>query len=141
VIFKVLTIVAGLTIVLWSGTPSAHGQKATEIFIPVGQSPGLSGKKTVIGTIATIDARAQTVTVGGPSGSWSATITDRTKIWLDRSKLRLTSQKGTFADFKTGLLAEVKYLDPEATTKGKGTAEWVKIQVAEPSAPSGGQGR
>jgi hypothetical protein len=127
---KAVIGVIAIGVLLLGGTPSAHGQKATEMFIPVGQSPGLSEKISIIGTIETIDARTQTVVVAGPSGSWSATITDRTKIWLDRSKLRLSNQKGKFTDLRKGLLAEVKYETAEG--KGKGPAEWVKVQMVTP---------
>jgi hypothetical protein len=122
--------VIAIGVLLLAGTPSAHGQKATEIFIPIGESPGLSNKISIIGTIETVDARAQTIVVAGPSGSWSATITDRTKIWLDRSKLRLSNQKGTFKDLQKGLLAEVKY--EAAERRNKGPADWIKVQIAAP---------
>lgn len=113
---------------LWSGMLSAHGQKATEMFIPIGQSPGLSDTVSIIGTIETIDPRGHTITVAGPSGSWSATITGRTKIWLDKSKLRLPNQKGAFTDLQKGLLVEVKYEDPEGRGKGTGPADWIKVE-------------
>ena len=121
--------VVAIGVLLLGGTPSAYGQKATEMFIPIGQSPGLSNKISIIGTIETIDARAQTIVVAGSSGSWSATITDRTKIWLDKSKLRLPNQKGTFTDLQKGLLAEVKY---EESGVNKGPAEWIKVEIPEP---------
>ena len=120
--------VVAIGILLLGGTPSAYGQKATEMFIPIGQSPGLSNKISIIGTIETIDARAQTIVVTGSLGSWSATITDRTKIWLDKSKLRLPNQKGTFTDLRKGLLAEVKY---EEAGGSKGPADWIKVQIPE----------
>ena len=122
---------------LWSGMLSAHGQKATEMFIPIGQSPGLSNTISVIGTIETIDPRGHTIAITGPSGSWSAMITGRTKIWLDKSKLRLPNQKGTFADLQKGLLVEVKYEDPEGRGKAKAAADWIKVQITEPSAKAG----
>ena len=122
---------------LWSGMPSAHGQKATEMFIPIGQSPGLSNTISVIGTIETIDPRGHTIAITGSSGSWSAMITNRTKIWLDKSKLRLPNQKGTFADLQKGLLVEVKYEDPEGRGKAKAAADWIKVQITEPSAKAG----
>ena len=122
---------------LWSGMLSAHGQKATEMFIPIGQSPGLSNKVSIIGTIETIDPRGHTITIAGPSGSWSATITGRTKIWLDKSKLRLPNQKGSFADLRKGLLVEVKYEDPEGRSKATGSADWIKVEMTEPSAKGG----
>jgi hypothetical protein len=131
---KIVTGVVVIGILLLAGMPTAYGQKATEMFIPVGQSPGLSNKISIIGTIETIDARAQTVVVVGPSGSWSATVTDRTKIWLDKSKLRLSNQKGTFTDLRKGLLAEVKY---EEAGVNRGPADWIKVQITEPGGKPG----
>jgi hypothetical protein len=124
--------VIAIGVVLWGSSPNALGQKATEMFIPLGQSPGLSSKYTVIGTIETVDARNRTIIITGPSETWSAQITDQTKIWLDRSKLRLTNQKGTFADLRKGRLVEVKYED--ANRKGKSPAGWIKVQVTSPGA-------
>lgn len=132
--------VMGIAVLLWGATPYAHGQKATEMFIPLGQSPGLSGKVTVIGTIDAVNARDQTITIVGPSATWGAQITDRTKIWLDRSKLRLPNQYGTFADLQKGRMVEVKYEDNRNKGKDKGPAEWVKVQLAEPGAKSGAPG-
>jgi hypothetical protein len=125
---KVVIGVFAIGVLLLGGTPSAYGQKATEMFIPIGQSPGLSNKISIIGTIETIDARTRTMVVAGPSGSWNATITDRTKIWLDKSKLRLPNQKGTFTDLQKGLLAEVKY---EQAGVSRGPADWIKVQIPE----------
>jgi hypothetical protein len=122
---------------LLSGMLSAHGQKATEMFIPIGQSPGLSNTISIIGTIEAIDPRSQTITITGPSGSWSGMITGRTKIWLDKSKLRLTNEKGTFADLRRGQLVEVKYEDPEGRGKAKGPVDWIKVQVTEADAKAG----
>lgn len=132
---KLLTGVVAIAVMLWGGVPYSHGQKATEMFIPIGQSPGLSGKVTVIGTIERVNTGDRTIFVSGSSGSWSANITERTHIWLDRSKLRLPNQKGTFADFRKGQLVEVKYKGTER--KSKGPAEWIKVQVTGPSAKLG----
>lgn len=127
----------GIVLLLGGGTPYAHGQKATEMFIPLGQSPGLSGKVTVIGTIDAVNTRDQTITIAGPSGPWGAQITDHTKIWLDRSKLRLPTQYGTFADLRKGRMVEVKYEENKNKGKGKGPAEWVKVELTEPGAKAG----
>ncbi|MFQ5657100.1 MAG: hypothetical protein ACE5G5_06130 [Candidatus Methylomirabilales bacterium] len=121
--FLIALVVTGL--LLWGGLPYAHGQKATEMFIPLGQSPGLSGKYSVIGKIEKIDARSRTIA----GQSWSAQVTDRTQIWLDRSELRLTNQTGTFTDLRKGQRVEVKY-----ESEGKGPAEWIKVQITRPSA-------
>jgi hypothetical protein len=131
---KVLMAAFAIGGLLLGGTSSAYGQKATEMFIPIGQSPGLSNKISIIGTIETIDARARTMVVAGPSGRWDAMITDRTKIWLDKSKLRLPNQKGTLADLRKGLLAEVKY---EEAGVNRGPADWIKVQIPEPGGKPG----
>lgn len=119
-----------LGLLLWSGSPSAHGQKAVERFIPLGQSPGLSGTVTVIGHVETINAPSRVIAIAGPTEAWSAEITDRTKIWLDRSKLRLPTKAGTFNDLRQGLTVEVKYQDD--AQRGKGQAEWIKVQHTKP---------
>jgi hypothetical protein len=119
----------GVTIALLIGVPCAYGQKATEIFIPLGKSPGLSGKYTTIGKIDTVNAQDQAITMTDSSGSYTIKITERTQIWLDNSKLKSTNRKGTFADLRKGLLAEVKYEDN--ARRDKGVAEWIKIQMSE----------
>ncbi len=116
---------------LWGGTPYAHGQKTTEMFIPMGQSPGLSGKVTVIGTIEVVNARDRTIVVAGSSGRWSTKVTKRTHIWLDRSTLHLPTQYGTFADLRRGRMVELYYEGRER--RDKGPAEWIKVKVTEPS--------
>ena len=129
---KYMMGIIAIGVVLWCSPPNARGQKATEMFIPLGQSPGLSGKHTVIGTIETVDARNRTIIITGPSETWSAQITDRTKIWLDRSKLRLTNQKGTFADLRKDQLVEVKY--ENSNREGKSPVGWIKVQLTGPGA-------
>jgi hypothetical protein len=127
--------IAGIAVLLWGSTPYAHGQRATEMFIPLGQSPGLSGKVTVMGKIETIQAKDRTIAIAGPSGSLTAKITDRTKIWLDRSRLKLTNQTGTFGDLKKDQTVEVLYEGAER--KDKAAADWIKVQITEPGSASG----
>ena len=122
---KTLIRGAVLGMLLWSGAPYAHGQEATEMFIPVGQSPGQSGKVTRIGTIEAVNAAERTITIAGAAGTASAQITDRTQIWLDKSKLGSTNQRGAFADLARGRLVEVRYEANERT----GPARWVKVQL------------
>jgi hypothetical protein len=123
---KLLTGI-GVTLALLFGVPDANAQKATEIFIPLGKSPGLSGKYTTIGKIDAINAPDKTITMTDSLGSYTIKVTERTKIWLDNSQLKSTNQKGSFADLREGLLAEVKHED--AARKDKGAAEWIKIQI------------
>ena len=116
-------IVAALAVIL---APSgAYGQKSTEMFIPIGKSPGLSGKVTYMGKIGTVDAETKLIT--DPAGDWKATVTAKTQIWLDRSSAKLPNREGTFADLVPGRLVEVKYEGKER--KRSGPAEWIKIEV------------
>lgn len=126
--------IMGVAVLLWGSSPYAHGQRATEMFIPLGQSPGLSGKVTVMGKIEAVQTKDRTIAIAGPSGSLTTKITDKTKIWLDRSKLRLTNQTGTFADLKKDLVVEVMYEGAERS--GKAPADWIKVQITEPGASS-----
>ncbi|MFQ5847661.1 MAG: hypothetical protein ACE5IQ_08355 [Candidatus Methylomirabilales bacterium] len=130
--WKFWTGLVAIAVLLWGGTPYAHGQKATEMFIPLGQSPGLSHKVTIIGTIQSVKSRGQSITVAGPSRTWRAKVTDRTRIWLDRSTLRLPNQYGTFATLRKGQVVEIKYQGKER--KDNGRAEWIKVQVTAPNA-------
>jgi hypothetical protein len=109
------------------GLPDAQAQKASEIYIPIGQSPGLSGQYTEVGKIDVANDQDQTITMTNSSGSYTVEITESTKIWLDRSKLQLTNQKGTFDDLQAGQTVEVKHIDNDSG----GPVEWVKVQVTE----------
>src|SRR5262245_12731849 len=97
----------GLAITLLCATSYAHGQKATEQYIPIGQSPGISGRYTSIGPISEVNGRDQTVTIADPAGARTVKITNRTKIWLDRSKIRQSNLRGVFADLQKGRTVEV----------------------------------
>jgi len=104
---------------------NASGQQATEMFIPIGQSPGLSNKETVIGTIESVDPGTRMVTVVNPSGAQTFGITDRTMIWLDRSEQKQPNQNGAVGDLQKGRKIEVKIREGEP----KAIAEWIKVQV------------
>jgi len=125
---RALLNAAGLAIALLGAISHAHGQKETELYIPIGQSPGLSQKYTSIGEIAEVDPRAKTVTIADPAGRRTVKITEKTRIWLDRSKLKRTNLPGSFADLQKGRRVEVKYEDPQR----RDVAEWVKVEVREP---------
>ncbi len=107
--------------------PDAHGQQTTERYIPVGQSPGVSGVYSDIGQIESVDASNRTVTVSAPEGARTITVTEETSIWLDRSELRLTNETGSMADLRPGRRVEVKYADEDT----KETAAWIKVVVTE----------
>jgi hypothetical protein len=106
----------------------AQAQKAAERYIPIGRSPGLSGKVTYQGKVGTLNEKDRTI--GGKG--WSAAITEKTRIWIDRSKQKKSATVGSLADLKPGRVVEVKYEGREAGKKD-GPAEWVKVEAAEPS--------
>ena len=118
---------------LWIGClAQVHGQQMTEIFIPIGQSPGVSGKSSLMGAIESVNPQSRTLAVSGPSGIQAVVLTDRTRIWLDRTLARLPNQIGTLADLQKGLKVEVKFRDADQ----RRIAEWVKVQVTESGTPA-----
>lgn len=113
-----LLALAATVALLW-GPAAVEGQKLTEQFIPIGQSPGLSGRYSDIGEIEAVDLAARSIALGGRS----IAVTARTRIWLDRSALRQANVSGGFADLRQGWRAEVKYEDDVR----RETAEWIKV--------------
>jgi hypothetical protein len=118
----VVTLIAVLASVSF-----AHGQMQTERFIPIGQSPGTSGKYTYIGTIAKTNPGSRTVTVGVAEQEHVVQVGERTRIWLDRSKVKLTALDGGYGDLQVDRRIEVKYETPDR----KGIAEWIKVERGE----------
>ena len=116
-----------IVVVALGGTLEASGQEATEMFIPIGQSPGLSGKGSLIGTLESVDRGKGMVTISSPSGAQTVRFTDRTLIWLDRSQQKQANQNGTIADLQQGRKVEIKLRKGEP----KAVAEWIKVQVVK----------
>ena len=113
-------------VVALGGGLAAHGQEATEMYIPIGQSPGVSGKTSLIGTLESVDPGRRMVTVSGLSGARTVGLTDRTFIWLDRSLQKQPNRSGAMADLQQGRRVEIKLRKGEP----KSVAEWIKVQVA-----------
>lgn len=109
----------------------ANAQKATEIYIPVGKSPGLSGHYSKIGTVTMIDEGAGSFVITDTlDNKHPVLVTDSTRIWLDRTLIKAPNVKGAFADIREGLLIEVKYyLAPDSTYSD--VADWIKIQITQ----------
>ena len=114
-----------IVVMVLGGTLEASGQQATEMFIPIGQSPGLSNKGSVIGTLESVDPGKRMVTISSPSGAQTVGITDRTLIWLDRSEQKQPNQNGAINDLQKGRKIEIKVRKGEP----KPVAEWIKVQV------------
>lgn len=120
----VLTTVLGTLLVF---SAAVVGQKSTELFVPIGESPGLSGVHTLIGRVQAVNPAARTLTVAAAAGARSVRLDDKTLVFIDRSKLRQLSTIGTLADFRPEQNAEVKFRNNNAAA---GIAEWVKVQPA-----------
>jgi len=116
---------AAILVVLAASSSHAHGQEATERFIPIGQSPGQSGKTTLIGSIQSVDAQGRQLTISTAAGVSKISVTERTKIWIDRSASKQTNSLGSVADLQAGRRVEVKW-----DAKDKSRAEWIKVEAA-----------
>ena len=113
-----------MLVTLYAAMPAA-AHRATERFIPLGQSPGVSHNFTVVGKIEAVDSDRRTVTVATPSGKLVVEIRKEADIWIDRTKQKQTSLDGAFVDLKSGRTIEVKFIDPDR----KQIVEWVKIEA------------
>ena len=116
-----------LIFIFCSMFPGAYAEKSTELYIPIGQSPGLSGKYSVIGHIDAVDYQNQTLTMSNTSGSYTVRVMDNTWIYLDKSKIQQTNVYGIFSDCKKGLKAEVKF---DQNAQGR-HAEWIKLEIKD----------
>ncbi len=113
-----------IVVVALGGALKAFGQEATEMFIPIGQSPGVSNKSSLLGTVESVDAGKRTLSVSGPAGTQKIELTDRTLIWIDRSLQKQRNQAGTLADLQRGRKVEIKLGEGAA----KAIAKWIKVQ-------------
>jgi hypothetical protein len=100
-------------------------QRATEMLVPIGQSPGVSGISSLVGTIASCDQASGGLQLTTDKGPQAASITPATKVWLDRSPAKRTNAVGALTDCVKGRRAEVKFVY-EGTTRTS-RAEWIKI--------------
>ena len=121
---RTLILAIGSVIALLCSVSYAHGQKESERYIPLGQSPGVSKKYTFIGTIDAVAPEKRTITAGGRT----VKITDSTRIWIDRSQLKQTAKTGSVSDLKQGQTVEIKYDDLARPQ----VAEWIKVQIRSP---------
>ena len=114
-----------ITVFIFGLLPLVLAEKTTELYLPIGKSPGLSDKLSLIGTIAEVNSEDQTLTVIGASGTYTVHITEYTLIFLDKSKLRQPNRYGIFSDLKKDMMVEVRF---EADKRHR-PAEWIKLQI------------
>jgi hypothetical protein len=121
---KRLALAAAIVLGVSLGTSIAFAQRATELYIPIGKSPGLSGKYTTIGSIESLDMQKETIVISDSSHSYTILCSMDTKFYVDCSSSGKPNVKGTMKDCKKGMTAEVKYLN----NKVGGVAEWIKVK-------------
>ena len=121
-----LRLIGTLAIVSFFSIGSVYAQKSTERYIPVGRSPGISGKYTSVGTIDAVDMNQRTMTCSDASGTMTVKVDENTKIWVDRSKQKLTNLKGSLGDCQHGQVVEVKFRNN--IREPGAVADWIKIQ-------------
>ena len=102
------------------------GQWATEQYIPIGKSPGISGEYARIGTIDAIDVDARQVTIATQTGPVVVELTENTIVCVDRSKLGKANTAGSVDDLAEG--REVEVLSEERERRGEGPAAWIKVR-------------
>ncbi len=109
---------------------TASSQLSTEQFIPIGQSPGLSGIVTYVGEIAEADPGTRTVTMRRPTDVETITVrvAQSTRIWLDRSSVGRSNLSGSFADLAPGSVVEIHFVDPQR----RRFADWIKVESDRP---------
>lgn len=103
----------------------AAAHPATERYIPIGASPGLSGSQTYTGRIRAVDEASHTLTVQPEDGGERQTIliTPASDMWIDRTRRGQTSEDASFEDCRRGRRIEVKLHG------GSREADWVKIEA------------
>lgn len=96
---------------------ACFAQQATELFIPIGKSPGLSREgKTIIGKVNAISSD-KIVTVSGRT----VRVVDASEIYFDRSSIKKQNTYGKFDDIKIDKSVEVY-------APSNSIVIWLKIQ-------------
>ena len=124
------TILIAAAALVLASMDVADGQQTTEQFIPIGQSPGLSGVVTYVGEIVAVNPAAGSLTMrrSGDADAVAVSVVDDTRIWLDRSSSGLPNVTGTFADLTVGSVAEIHFRDPDE----RRSAAWIKVRSDRP---------
>lgn len=112
-----LTLVAGL-----AGSMPAAAHVETELYIPIGQSPGISNVKTRIGRIESQVARQNGLTLLVDDHTQYVAFTKATKIYLQYATPGQRNRVGTYSDCQVPLKAEVYIADD-------GSVRWIKVQM------------
>lgn len=112
---KTLILLAGAAM-----TMSAAAHQETELYIPIGESPGVSHVKSHIGRIESLDVAQNGFTIQVQDGSKYIAFDEKTKIYLQYATPGKQNRLGSHDDCQAGRTAEVYVADD-------GTVRWVKV--------------
>jgi len=107
--------------ILLAPITSAH--RMTEQYIPIGMSPGVSGKYSTRGVIQQMNHDARTITVRSDVGMVTYSLDDQTRIYIDRNKTKETNLMGSYADCVPGRRIEIMY-----RFDNEDMAQWIKVE-------------
>ncbi len=99
----------------------ALAQQATEIFIPIGESPGVSDGESILGTIQRVDYESRSMDVRGRDGTLTVQMDDRTRYYIDLTRAGQRNRYGSLADCDLGHYVEIRLRDD-------GKVDWIKIR-------------
>lgn len=115
-------LAAGLLTASLAATMPAGAHPATELYIPIGKSPGVSHVQTRIGRIESVAAAQTGMTINSEGGPTYVAFGKTTKIYLQYADPARANALGTYADCRAGLMAEAFVADD-------GTVPWVKVLI------------
>ncbi len=113
--WKSLLLVAGL-----AASMPAAGHLETELYIPIGKSPGISQGKSMIGRIEAPVATQKGLTIRVPDRTQYVVFDESTKIYVQYDTPGKHNRLGTYSDCQVERPAEVYVGD-------KGTVLWIKV--------------
>jgi hypothetical protein len=134
---RILTWAAAGLMLAAATAASAQAQRLTEQYIPIGESPGVSGSElAVIGTVTEVDQRRGVMTVDVAGQPTMFVMTPQTHVWLDRSDEGGANLDVGYAGLNVGDVVEVKSGEPAVLAASAGGAktpvvEWIKIDATE----------
>lgn len=116
-LLKTLILLAGIAI-----AASAPAHQETELYIPIGKSPGISHVKSQIGRIQSLATAGNGVTLLVQDRAVYVAFDKTTKIYLQFAAPGQRNRLGTYADCQADRTAEV-YIGDD------GKLRWIKVEM------------
>jgi hypothetical protein len=104
----------------------AFAQQATERYIPIGASPGISGRTAMMGTVVSYTNGVLTVSSPAYPAPHAVRMTAQTRVWLDTSAAKRPNMPAPHSVLVPGRRIEIKFADPAR----RDVADWVKVEMS-----------